>query len=102
MFILATCAVLPLALAVLDFTVPTKPEVAIATAAPVVVAAPVVAAGTAAVDAIVLEVYKVPSMALVFTPNAVIAYALEAPAAVLPLTVAPNVVNPPVLLVTEL
>ena len=90
---------LALALAVFDDTVPTKPEAAAAGAA----AAPVVAAGAAAAeDAPVLEEYKVASMALDFTPNAVIAYALIAPAAVLPLTVVPNVANPPVLLVTEL
>ena len=51
---------------------------------------------------VLLEEFKVASMALDFTPNAVIAYALVAPAAVLPLTVVPNVANPPVLLVTEL
>jgi hypothetical protein len=40
-------------------------------------------------------------MAVDYTPYAVIAYALVAPAAVLLLTVVPNVANPPVLVVTE-
>lgn len=52
-------------------------------------------------EAPVLEEFKVASKDLYFTPKAVIAYVLEAPAAVFPLTVASNVVNPPMLLVTE-
>ena len=43
---------------------------------------------------VLLEEFKVASIALDFTPNAVIAYLLEAPVAVFPLTVAVNEANP--------
>jgi hypothetical protein len=49
---------------------------------------------------VLLVEFKVVSMALDFTPNAVIAYEFVAPVAVFPLTVAPNEANPLVLLVT--
>jgi hypothetical protein len=53
------------------------------------------------VEAPVLEMFKVASKALYFTPNAVIAYELVAPVALFPLTVALTVVNTPVLLDTK-